>query len=112
MKIFNTIEEEVESLMTEFESIQTEDPIEYRKAITKLYKHTIDLIPDSSRMFIYSWLEAIEIEFCKATTCEELIKFYEKLSELALCTAKDIDDESYDYSGEDDYDKILKWRNR
>lgn len=102
MKTFDTIEEQVESLMGNFESIQIEDPKEYRKSIMALFEFTKELV-------YVDYVEASMNELNKnaysiwiALSCDDLIKCYERLSELALQIAKGLDKENLDCK-EDDY---------
>lgn len=111
MKQFDTIQEQVESLMSNFESLQVEDSKEYRKSVMALFTFTKELICQDHNYSNVTELNKIAYSIWIALSCDDLIKCYERLSELALYIAQDIDKKNYDYSGEDDHDKILAWRN-
>jgi hypothetical protein len=113
MKTFDTLEEEVNDLRSKFESLEEENPIEYRKVIMRLFNFTKGLINQDKNYCLSDWncLESISLALWQASTCDELVDVYENLVDLAENVAKIIDAKNYDYSGEDDHDKHLAWRN-
>lgn len=112
MKTFDTIEEQVESLMGNFESLQMEDPKEYRKSIMALFEFTKELVCQAYIEANIDELNKNAYSIWVALSCDDLIKCYERLSEFALALAKNIDDENYVLDGEPESDEaILAWRN-
>lgn len=112
MKTFATVAEQVESLMSNFESIQVEDSKEYRKSIMALFTFTKELVCQDYLTSDIIELNKIAYSIWIALSCDDLVKCYEKLSELALSIARDIDIENYRLDGGPESDKeILSWRN-
>lgn len=112
MKIFDTVQEQVESLMSNFESIQVEDSKEYRKSVMAIFIFTKELVCQDWQTYNINNLNKIAYSIWIALSCDDLVKCYEKLSELALSIATGIDSENYRLDGGQESDEeVLAWRN-